>query len=95
MMVTLQDIPVGMVVVQGAERRGRTWRVRVWRESRREPAGGRRHHRALQCHCVSFGYYGGTGVVKVVSTDVVATELLVPHVTTSSVEAVRKDQQEL
>ena len=36
-------------------------------------------------------YYRGTGVVKVVSTDVVATELPVPHVTTSSVEAACKD----
>lgn len=36
-------------------------------------------------------YYRGTGVVKVVSTDVVAMELLVPHVTTSSVEAACED----
>ena len=36
-------------------------------------------------------YYRGTGVVKVVSSDVVATELLMPHITTSSVEVARKD----
>ena len=39
--------------------------------------------------------YRGTGVVKFVSTDVVATELQMPHITTSSVEAVRKDEEEL
>jgi len=34
--------------------------------------------------------YRGADVVKVVSTDVVATKLLVPHVTTASVEAACK-----
>lgn len=38
-----------------------------------------------------LGYCRQAGVVEVVSTDVVAIELAVPHVTTSSVEAAPKD----
>ena len=40
-----------------------------------------------------LGYYREAGVVKVVSTDVVAIELTVPHVTTPSVEAGSKDEK--